>query len=70
MLMSNCYLHQLLGRLKADDVEGRVQGEERSRRGMDRGGDHGLRFDLTGVIIEGVIPMFPPSLAGQGNKVL
>ena len=40
--------------------------------GEESGGDassDGLRFDVAGVIIEGVVPILPSALAGQGNKV-
>ena len=105
LLLSNCYLHQVLGKLKAEcgiDEEERVkhgvervkggeervkegevkvkEGEKRVKEGEERVGeeeervkvgvgDHDVRFDSTGVIIKGLIPVFLPSLAGQCSKV-
>lgn len=73
--MSYCYLHQALGRLRPEcgdeeeEPRTRKEGEERGGRGKGGGGDHELRFDSTGVIIEGVIPVFAFSVAGKGGKV-
>ena len=78
LLLSYCYLHQALGRLKAEsgeDVQGRQgdggeeEEEEEEEEEKGRGGDREFRFDQSGVILEGVIPVFTPCVAGKGNKV-
>ena len=75
LLLAYCYTQQVLDRLTPEssteqqpmwleDV-GEWLGEETG----GRGGDRDFRFDLSGVIVEGVIPVFTPSVAGKGSKV-
>ena len=70
VLLATCYLNQVLSRLKeACQVEEVKEGEERDMLPSPDLLVNGLRFDSAGVMIEGVIPVFSPSLAGQGNTV-
>jgi len=68
LLLAYCYTQQVLDKLKAECGSGTERQPKWSENG--RGGDREFRFDLSGVIMEGVVPVFAPSVAGKGgNKV-
>ena len=67
LLLSNCYLCRVFGQLKA--LCGGDEGEGRVEQGLLARGDHKMRFDSIGIIVEGVVPVFAPAIAGQGNQV-
>lgn len=62
LIQATCCLDTLLGRLGtsgegATDLEPHLQQP------------HGLMFDAAGVIIDGVLPIHPPAVAGAEEKV-
>lgn len=62
LIQSICHLDVLLGRLPVSHAN--VQLEPHPQR------PNGLTFDAAGVIIDGVLPIHPPMVAGErGGKV-
>ncbi len=69
IILANCYLNHVLVRLREEVKKlEELEKKEKTPPSRDESGE-GLRFEFTGVIIEGLIPVFPPSLAGLGSKV-
>ena len=62
LILSTCHLDVLLGRLPVDQANALLEPH------LQR--PHGLTFDAAGVIIDGVLPIHPPMVAGtRGGKV-
>lgn len=64
--MAACHLNLALGRLRSEFKEDMEEGEESGGQATS----DGLRLDVAGVIIEGVVPPLPAAMAGQGIKVM
>ena len=61
LIQATCYLDTLLGRLGHSEVSTDTEPHLHQ--------PHGLTFDAVGVIIDGVLPIHPPVLAGAEAKV-
>jgi hypothetical protein len=63
LIQATCCLDTLLGRLvghTASTSEGATDSQQQP---------HGVTFDAAGVIIDGVLPIHPPAVAGAKEKV-
>ena len=66
LIQAKCHLDALLGRLQCPSNE---QGSTRTTAEPQQHQSHQLRFDTAGVIIDGVLPIHPPVIAGAEEKV-
>ena len=64
LIQATCCLDTLLGRLIGHSASEGATGVEPHLQQR-----HGLTFDAAGVIIDGVLPIHPPMVAGADEKV-
>ncbi len=72
LLLAYSYCNQALDRVRKNGMGKGPQDSDRDRQEKNedgRGGDKDFRFDLSGIIMEGVVPVFTPCVAGKGSKV-
>ena len=65
LIQATCCLDSLLGRLVGQSANSASKGATDSHMQQP----HGVTFDAAGVIINGVLPIHPPAVAGAEEKV-
>ena len=65
LIQATCCLDSLLGRLVGQCANSASKGATDSHMQQP----HGVTFDAAGVIINGVLPIYPPAVAGAEEKV-
>lgn len=69
LVLASCYLNQVLNRLRSGVGESAEHEEAEEEEEESGAMIDGLRFDSTGMIIEGVVPVFQTVVPGRLNKV-
>ena len=65
LIQASCCLGSLLGRLEGQSSNSASKGPTDSHLKQH----HGVTFDVAGVIIDGVLPIHSPAVAGAEGKV-